>query len=51
MIFTNPKMLINTATSFDNVSLSPVLLGKQVAKNNTNKLDADDNTVTIPASA
>lgn len=43
-------MLINTAASFDRVNLSPLLLGNRAARNNVNKLEVDDNTVTIPAS-
>lgn len=43
-------MLTETATNLDKVNLSPPLLGKKVARNKVNKLEVDDNTVTIPAS-
>jgi len=47
---TNPKMLTITAVNLDNVNLSPPLLGKKAARNKTNKLDIEDNIVTILAS-
>lgn len=47
---TNPKMLITTAANLDSVNLSPPLLGKKAARNKVNKLDVDDNIVTILAS-
>lgn len=50
IIHTSPRMLIETATSLDNVNLSPPLLGKNAARNRVNKLEVDVNTVTIPAS-
>lgn len=39
-----------TATSFESVNSSPLLLGNIAARKRVNKLDVDDNTVTIPAS-
>lgn len=47
---TNPKKLTSTAANLDNVSLSPPLLGKKAARNNVNKLDVDDSTITILSS-
>jgi hypothetical protein len=47
---TNPKMLTITAVNLDNVNLSPPLLGKKAARNKINKLDIEDNIVTILAS-
>ena len=44
-------MLMVTATNLDNVNLSPELFGKQAARNKINKLDIEDNTVTIPVPA
>lgn len=43
-------MLTETATSLDNVNLSPPLLGKKAARNKVNKLEVDVNTVTTPDS-
>jgi len=42
-------MLIITAANLDSVNLSPPLLGKKAARNKVNKLDVEDNTVTILA--
>lgn len=44
---TSPKMLITTADNLDSVNLSPPLLGKKAARNKVNKLDVEDNIVTI----
>lgn len=43
-------MLTITTANFDNVNLSPPLLGKEAARNKVNRLDVEDNTVTILAS-
>lgn len=43
-------MLTDRATSFDNVNLSPPLLGKKAARNRVNKLDVEDSTLTMLAS-
>lgn len=47
---TRPIILMVTAISFDSENSSPLLLGKIAARKRVNKLDVEDNTVTIPAS-
>lgn len=42
-------MLTTTAANLDRVNLSPPLLGKEAARNKVNKLDVEDNIVTILA--
>lgn len=47
---TSPMRLTSTAANLDSVNLSPPLLGKKAARNKANKLDVDDNTITILSS-
>lgn len=47
---TSPTRLTSTAANLDSVNLSPPLLGKKAARNKVNKLDVDDNTITILSS-
>lgn len=43
-------MLIQTATNFETVKRSPEFDGKTAVNNKVNRLDDDENTVTIPVS-
>lgn len=43
-------MLTTTAANLDSENLSPPLLGKKAARIKVNKLDVEDNIVTILAS-